>query len=1273
MVEYGGSNGQGNVYCTSASPKISHVTLRHSSTDGLRGESFTPGVLIEGSEFSDNGRYGVYLNGGSFVEFDGLTVSGNGGYGIVFSGAKPVDFRNTVVSGNGTDAVQVMGGTLDGNSWWRDVGSGVPYHVTGDVTVRKSGGTPVLTIEAGITVQFDPTAGLMIGYTSSSYNGALVAQGTVSDPIVFTSASPTPAPGDWDGITFYPYSDDATSVLEHCVVEYGGGNGQANVYCDSASPTITHVTLRHSSTDGLRGVSFRPAAPMEQTVISDSAGNGLWVSGNSLPSSVVDCDILDNGGYGLFINDGGSFVEFDGLTVSGNGDYGIVVSGAKAVDFRNTVVSGNGTDAVRVLAGDLRADSWWRDVGTGVPYIVTGDVTVRHSTSSGPTATLTIEPGVTVQFEAGAYLKIGYTGYHGALVAQGTVSDPIVFTSASGAPAAGDWWGIIFDDYADDALSVLEHCVVEYGGYGSSNQANVYCNSSSPTISHVTLRHSAADGILGDNYWGQLSGCSIHDNAVLGVRVNSGLADARVCWWGDASGPTHASNPNGIGSEINDMVSYEPWLGATPTYPFGFQEAMVMPASFSQDGGATVFRAWLPEAGNWQIQVFDDTQTLRRTMTGTGVAIEQVWAGDDDSQTPLDNGTYTYQIDATSVATSQVAATVIGRVALDELLPIALITSPVNGDDLFEGQVLDIVGTATGAGGNPADLSSYVVEYGLGQSPSSWTQIGSGSSAVVEDVLATWNVPQLPVGIVTLRLNVSNLASQWVDFRVPLLTFAADPTPFSPNADGVKDTTTITAQLGQVSPWTLTIKDSLEATVRRFSGAGNSISQVWDGYDEEMPPAVVPDGAYTYHVEADDPGTGYHASFSGTVTVDNTPPTAEITDPVESQEVWETLLISGTASDLHFTSYIVEYEAAVEPGNWTTITTSSTPVSGGTLASLDTKPLDNGEYTILLTAEDAAGNSSTASVTVEVVNLKILNVDRAPEVIDPWMFEAALIWYELSVPADVTIAVYDEATQTQVAVAVEQEPKGAGTNWDVWDGTDDVGDVLPLGAYYFEITASDAQGRSDQYTRSSQGWTSPATDNRAVYAGGFDPYLNRPVQVDFSMSVMGRVTVQIKSGSSTIRTLLNQTAIAQGMHSLLWDGRMDDGSIYTGAFDVYYGAPSGVPGKTILLVSDALEITDLSCEAYRIIPTYSQVSTVYYALSQEAEVTIALEDPDGNHFRTLLDGVIQSSGAQSIVWNGRNDASECVAVEGDYKITIMAVDAVTGISFTKHGTIMAYR
>ncbi|MBW1706406.1 MAG: hypothetical protein JRJ86_14755, partial [Deltaproteobacteria bacterium] len=80
------------------------------------------------------------------------------------------------------------------------------------------------------------------------------------------------------------------------------------------------------------------------------------------------------------------------------------------------------------VSGTISAHTTW--TLTGSPYIVTGDITVHYSSYNNSTATLTIEPGVEVRFNAGTGLYVGYYGgsgrkYYGALSAQGTDGSPI--------------------------------------------------------------------------------------------------------------------------------------------------------------------------------------------------------------------------------------------------------------------------------------------------------------------------------------------------------------------------------------------------------------------------------------------------------------------------------------------------------------------------------------------------------------------------------------------------------------------------------------------------------------------------------------------------------------------------------------------------------------------------------------------------------------------------------------------------------------------------------
>jgi len=113
----------------------------------------------------------------------------------------------------------VHGGAICEDETWLSADS--PHVVVDDVLVRGFD-DPVLTIEAGSTIEFDPGTALVIGDKPDN-DGGLIADGT-SGAITFTSGSGSPAAGDWRGIIFNKRAL-STSVLDNVTIEYAGGGG----------------------------------------------------------------------------------------------------------------------------------------------------------------------------------------------------------------------------------------------------------------------------------------------------------------------------------------------------------------------------------------------------------------------------------------------------------------------------------------------------------------------------------------------------------------------------------------------------------------------------------------------------------------------------------------------------------------------------------------------------------------------------------------------------------------------------------------------------------------------------------------------------------------------------------------------------------------------------------------------------------------------------------------------------------------------------------------
>lgn len=134
-----------------------------------------------------------------------------------------------------------------------------------------------------------------------------------------------------------------------------------------------------------------------------------------------------------------------------------------------------------VVNAHILTDTVWTLAGS--PYQVTTDIQVF------PEATLTVEPGVVVQFAQQTMLDV-----RGKILATGTHSQTILFTGSTPQPG---WWDGIHVSGATDAPnigSVFDYVTIEYGGY---LYANLYLHWAEAKVDHSIMRYSLKDGLYG--------------------------------------------------------------------------------------------------------------------------------------------------------------------------------------------------------------------------------------------------------------------------------------------------------------------------------------------------------------------------------------------------------------------------------------------------------------------------------------------------------------------------------------------------------------------------------------------------------------------------------------------------------------------------------------------------------------------------------------------------------------------------------------------------------
>lgn len=168
---------------------------------------------------------------------------------------------------------------------------------------------------------------------------------------------------------------------------------------------------------------------------------------------------------------------------------------------------------IEVSGSTISRDANWLAV---MPYHITSSIAVQGTDGDDAVTTLTVAPGAILRFNSYRYLQVGNSsGNPGALSAVGEWDQPVVFTSNQTTQAPGDWYGIRFYNTADDNLSELTHCTVEYGGYG--NSGNIYCYQASPDIHYSIIRNSSNYGIYIHSATPLIRANSISANSTYGI------------------------------------------------------------------------------------------------------------------------------------------------------------------------------------------------------------------------------------------------------------------------------------------------------------------------------------------------------------------------------------------------------------------------------------------------------------------------------------------------------------------------------------------------------------------------------------------------------------------------------------------------------------------------------------------------------------------------------------------------------------------------------------
>ena len=1164
-----------------------------------------------------------------------------------------VDYLGFLDGPDGEPAVvdeDILVGAITGDTV---LGAGITYLLIGNVVV-ESGVT--LTIENGSHLVFSDQYTLVV-------SGNLEIQGTELSPVLLTSEESFPDSGDLKGIVI---NSGGSAIINYAIIDYAE-NGVAVE--EGGNATITNNTIRFASNAAIR--------------VDDSSN--MTISGNTLTDSR----------YGILLNDDSNDIVVSNNSILDN-VYGVYLDQQSDSTLQDNIFIGNDYAIYGYGDADAIID------GNSISNNTSGIYFILLTIGDDPVVLSITNNTITDNSNYGLYfVGINNSDYDPKPVVTGNSifanSTANFFTRGfEGGPAVtlnatGNWWGTTdpveiaagISDYSDSGSSTVpyvdysgyldrENGVAAYDGYlrfdidsNTTLNAGTYVVLDSISVTTSGTLNLASGTILEFSSYGL---------TVTGSLVAAGL-DTQSVVFTSTQGTPRAGDWEGLSIESGGSVSLDNVQILYAKTALAANEPTLFSVSNSVISDFTVRGV---ELRNSPAGLINANLIQNSDNTGTGIYI------DTASPDVTDNiirgtefgiyiaGASSPLLIGNSIVTNDYGIYLNGAND-DSSNPTPIITN----NDIF----------------NNVNGSLVINNYGINSTlviDASENWWGTSEPAIGDDIIVT----DSPASAV----DYAGAAS--AEHRVSLLSASIDRFHFSPNNDGILDDVTLTASLSASTSWRLNIVSEADNVVRTYTGIGATIDVNWDGRSDTSEPQS--DGRYFFNLYLEIEGDDSFPVSLLEVSLDQTFPIAELTSLTDGEVlsiIDPNLLIQGSASDAQLANYSVEYQLASDADNWITLNSSSVPVSDNVLAewllnasdgSVEAPP--SGDYLIRLTASDVAGNVSTVIRLVTINVVSISNVGQNLTTLYSSVGEVLEVGFDLSSGAVVTMAIKGEQTNLLVRSITETFLSG-GTYTLSWDGKDDLGAYAQDEAYVYELAAISGDVQSVYAPVDDD-----QTDSNLI---GTMDYVMNAAQNDFMKIGVEpteniRISLAIAPEGEQEIELFDNVPLEAGYHTLMWDGRTEEGALVSGAFSASILPHIVLPTNVVIVKGVAPTITgtlgapniEVKSDPYLMYHSYDQLTKIAYHVDQDSYVTFKLLPPEvgdpshvdaitlvDNEFHVAKNGTGEAQ-VHEVEWKGYDSSDSnriLVSEEGVFSFWIEATSTITGASTAYYGSVQLYK
>jgi hypothetical protein len=269
------------------SVSIDHCSFSNSQGNGIwiQNKATTESTSIQNTSISNLTGSGIVVNTDVFnLNVNGITLCDGGGYPIYIRGIHAHQFTGLNISNFAQNYIGIMGYNQSFNATWQN--HGIPYRMLSHYYVND---WVTLTLSAGVNIVFND-------YTAFYINGAIICNGTQSQPVSITGLNPDSG-STWLGLKLA--DTEYTSHFYYTDFKNAGMNEQYDfpdeyntLYAANADLVIDHCSFAQGSHNYLK-IMNGSIVNITHSTFSGAGGYGIITSYSNvsiLYSTITGCD-----------------------------------------------------------------------------------------------------------------------------------------------------------------------------------------------------------------------------------------------------------------------------------------------------------------------------------------------------------------------------------------------------------------------------------------------------------------------------------------------------------------------------------------------------------------------------------------------------------------------------------------------------------------------------------------------------------------------------------------------------------------------------------------------------------------------------------------------------------------------------------------------------------------------------------------------------------------------------------------------------------------------